>query len=124
MEEVENADELPQLYKMAEGIHRIHEHQNFDEAKAWLQKAKQSTKLPQELKAINKSMKQLKRMRSKRIDKIAKKYNDMTNNFKHKVDINDEHNLVNRDAIWTYGDKQSAEYGESNCSGGGGPQCV
>ena len=56
---------------------------------------------------------ELKKKRSQAIDKTARQYEAMTNTFQRKMDINNEHNLMDRDAIFTYSDKQRAEFDEA-----------
>ena len=88
-------------------------YENFKKAKEFFIKAKRSTRLPKELKAIKRSLIELKKKRSQAIDKTARQYEAMTNTFKRKMDINNEHNLMDRDAIFTYSDKQRAEFDEA-----------
>ena len=72
--------------------------------------AKQSTMSSQERKSIDKYLEKVKLLQKEHVAASAKKYAAMIGEFSNQLDINNEHTLLDRDAIWTFSDKQRAEY--------------
>lgn len=83
---------------------------NYQKAKKWLLMAKQSTMSSQERKSIDKYLEKVKLLQKEHVAASAKKYAAMIGEFSNQLDINNEHTLLDRDAIWTFSDKQRAEY--------------
>ena len=62
----------------------------------------------QEMKSIDKYLEKVKLLHKEHVAASAKKYAVMTRDFSTQLDINNEHTLLDRGAIWTLSDKQKS----------------